>query len=34
MVKVTPELLDKELNILQEDGIPEDLINKIREKVR
>ena len=33
MVKVTPELLDKELNILQEDGIPEDLINRIREKV-
>ena len=33
MVKVTPELLDKELNILQEDGIPEDLINKIRDKV-
>ncbi|MEE9377046.1 MAG: DNA-directed RNA polymerase subunit A'' [Candidatus Lokiarchaeia archaeon] len=33
MVKVTPELLDKELNILQEDGIPGDLINKIREKV-
>lgn len=33
MVKVTPELLDKELNILKEDGIPEDLINKIREKV-
>ena len=34
MVKVTPELLDKELNILQEDGIPEDLIDKIRERVR
>ena len=33
MVKVTPELLDKELNILQEDGIPKDLINRIREKV-
>ena len=33
MAKVTPELLDKELNILQEDGIPEDLINRIREKV-
>lgn len=33
MAKVTPELLDKELNILKEDGIPEDLINKIREKV-
>lgn len=33
MAKVTPELLDKELNILKEDGIPEDLINRIREKV-
>jgi len=33
MVKVTPEFLDKELNILKEDGIPEDLIIRIREKV-
>ncbi len=34
MVKVTPEILDKELDLLMEDGIPEDLINKIREKVK
>ena len=33
MVKVTQEILNKELNILKEDGIPEDLINRIREKV-
>ena len=34
MVKVTPKILEKELDSLMEDGIPEDLINKIREKVK
>ncbi|TKJ21273.1 MAG: DNA-directed RNA polymerase subunit A'' [Promethearchaeota archaeon Loki_b32] len=33
MAKVTPKLLDEQLEILKEDGIPEDLITKIREKV-
>ncbi|NVM37046.1 MAG: DNA-directed RNA polymerase subunit A'' [Candidatus Lokiarchaeota archaeon] len=33
MAKVNPELLDKELKILKEDGIPDDLVNRIREKV-
>jgi len=34
MVKVTPEILENQLDLLMEDGIPEDLINKIREKVK
>ncbi|MCK4479368.1 MAG: DNA-directed RNA polymerase subunit A'', partial [Candidatus Lokiarchaeota archaeon] len=33
MVKVTPKLLDEQLEILKEDGIPKDLITKIREKI-
>lgn len=33
MVKLTPKFLDDQLEILKEDGIPEDLIDKIREKV-
>lgn len=33
MAKVTPKLLDEQLEILKEDGIPEDLITKIREKI-
>ena len=33
MVKVTPKLLDEQLEILKVDGIPEDLITKIREKI-
>ncbi len=34
MVKVTPKSLEVELNLLEEDGIPVDLIGKIREKVK
>ncbi|MBY8987182.1 MAG: hypothetical protein KGD61_01920, partial [Candidatus Lokiarchaeota archaeon] len=34
MTKVTPEILDKELDILMHDGIPEDLIYTIREKIK
>ncbi|MFW9987604.1 MAG: DNA-directed RNA polymerase subunit A'' [Candidatus Odinarchaeota archaeon] len=33
MTKVTEKILDDELTILKDDGIPEDLINRIREKV-
>jgi len=33
MAKVTPKYLDEQLEILKKDGIPEDLIVKIREKV-
>ncbi|MFX0005262.1 MAG: DNA-directed RNA polymerase subunit A'' [Promethearchaeota archaeon] len=33
MVKVNPKLLDDQLQILKQDGIPEDLIVKIRNKV-
>lgn len=33
MAKVTPKLLDEQLEILKEDGIPKDLITKIREKI-
>jgi DNA-directed RNA polymerase subunit A" len=33
MVKVSPKYLEEQLNILKEDGIPEDLISKIKEKV-
>ncbi|MFX0144068.1 MAG: DNA-directed RNA polymerase subunit A'' [Candidatus Hodarchaeota archaeon] len=33
MTKVTPTYLDEQLEILKEDGIPEDLIVRIREKV-
>ncbi|MFX0002073.1 MAG: DNA-directed RNA polymerase subunit A'' [Promethearchaeota archaeon] len=33
MTKVTPKYLDEQLEILKEDGIPEDLIVRIREKV-
>jgi DNA-directed RNA polymerase subunit A" len=34
MAKVTQKYLEEQLEILQEDGIPEDLINRIREKVK
>lgn len=34
MAKVTPKFLDEQLEILKKDGIPEDLINRIREKVK
>ncbi|MFX1377540.1 MAG: DNA-directed RNA polymerase subunit A'' [Promethearchaeota archaeon] len=34
MAKVTPKFLDDQLKILKEDGIPEDLIDRIREKVK
>ncbi len=33
MAKITPKLLDEQLEILKEDGIPEDLITKIRKKI-
>ncbi|MFX0104211.1 MAG: DNA-directed RNA polymerase subunit A'' [Candidatus Hodarchaeota archaeon] len=33
MAKVTSVFLEKQLSMLKEDGIPEDLISKIREKV-
>ena len=33
MAKLSPELLEKELKNLKEDGIPEDLVNRIKEKV-
>ena len=33
MAKVTPKLLDEQLEILKVDGIPEDLITKIRKKI-
>ena len=34
MVKVTAKILEENLKILEEDGIPKDLIGKIREKVK
>ncbi|MFX1260051.1 MAG: DNA-directed RNA polymerase subunit A'', partial [Promethearchaeota archaeon] len=34
MVKVTPKILEKELKELQKDGIPVDLIEKIRNKIK
>ena len=34
MVKVTAKILEENLKILEEDGIPVDLIGKIREKVK
>ena len=34
MVKITPEILEKNLTSLKEDGIPGDLIDRIREKVK
>jgi len=34
MAKVTPKILKEQLNDLLDDGIPEDLIEKIREKVK
>jgi DNA-directed RNA polymerase subunit A" len=34
MVKVTPKILEKELKALKKEGIPEDLIDKIREKIK
>ncbi|MFX0012296.1 MAG: DNA-directed RNA polymerase subunit A'', partial [Candidatus Hermodarchaeota archaeon] len=34
MAKVTPKILEEKLAELKEDGIPEDLIEKIREKVK
>ena len=34
MVKVTPKILDDNLKKLHNDGIPEDLIEKIKEKVK
>ncbi|MFX1338502.1 MAG: DNA-directed RNA polymerase subunit A'' [Promethearchaeota archaeon] len=33
MVKVTPKILEDRLKQLQDDGIPEDLIEKIRDKI-
>jgi len=34
MAKVTPKILKEQLNVLLDDGIPEDLIEKIRKKVK
>ncbi|MFX1326184.1 MAG: DNA-directed RNA polymerase subunit A'', partial [Promethearchaeota archaeon] len=34
MVKVTSKMLENELNALKNEGIPEDLIDKIREKIK
>ncbi|MFX1503696.1 MAG: DNA-directed RNA polymerase subunit A'', partial [Promethearchaeota archaeon] len=34
MAKVTTDFLDEQLEILKDDGIPKDLIDKIREKVK
>jgi len=34
MTKVTPEYLEQQLEILHSDGIPEDLINKIRDRIK
>jgi DNA-directed RNA polymerase subunit A" len=34
MTKVTPEILEKDLEELRNDGIPQDLIDKIREKLK
>jgi DNA-directed RNA polymerase subunit A" len=34
MVKVTAKILEENLKVLEEDGIPKDLIDKIREKVK
>ena len=34
MAKVTPEILKKHLEELSNDGIPDDLINKVREKLK
>jgi DNA-directed RNA polymerase subunit A" len=34
MAKVTTDFLDEQLKLLKEDGIPEDLIDRIREKVK
>ena len=34
MVKVTAKILEENLKVLKEDGIPKDLIEKIREKVK
>jgi len=34
MVKITPKHLEEKLNELQDEGIPNDLIEKIREKVK
>lgn len=34
MAKVTPKILEEQLNALLDDGIPDDLIEKIREKVK
>ena len=34
MVKVTPKILEDRLKTLQDDGIPEDLIEKIKEKIK
>ncbi len=33
MAKINPEILEEQLNVLKADGIPEDLIDRIREKV-
>lgn len=34
MGKVTPKILEEKLQELREDGIPKDLIDKIRDKVK
>lgn len=34
MAKITPEYLDDQLKLLKRDGIPEDLIDKIRVKIK
>jgi len=34
MAKVTPEIIEHHLGELQNDGIPEDLLEKIREKLK
>jgi len=33
MAKINTEILEEQLNMLKADGIPEDLIDRIREKV-
>lgn len=34
MVNVTPKILERHLKVLEEDGIPHDLIEKVREKIK
>ena len=34
MTKITQKFLEEQLEILKNDGIPEDLIQRIREKIK